>query len=194
MNDQLTLFFAKLFQLAWKAKKAGTIFSASSLGGRIRITLSENSQSRIIQNEAQLNHIISAGEQMDMQQNETTTQSSHETSTNHNNSHTSPGDSDKRPQHKKEFAHTRKQKRPLTSFVPSRQQNSHQRAQHQRYPASQQQQNNKRSHRHINSLDFKYQQPRDKRQYINQRSPEFDSEHRRNYQRKLRSFFKNTQQ
>lgn len=44
MNDQLSPYFAKLFQLAWQAKKDGTLYSASSAGGRIRIKKFENSR------------------------------------------------------------------------------------------------------------------------------------------------------
>lgn len=57
-NDQLTPYFAKLFQAAWKAKKDGLIHSASSLGGRIKVKLHETSQPIVIETEDQLNDIM----------------------------------------------------------------------------------------------------------------------------------------
>lgn len=57
-NDQLTPYFAKLFQAAWQAKKDGQIFSASSLGGRIKVKKCENSPAIIVDTEQQLNEVI----------------------------------------------------------------------------------------------------------------------------------------
>lgn len=57
-NDQLTPYFANLFQLAWKAKKDGKLFSASSLGGRIKVKRSENSSFAIIVMQKQLDEIL----------------------------------------------------------------------------------------------------------------------------------------
>lgn len=57
-NDQLTPYFAKLFQQAWQAKKDGLILSASSLGGRIKVKLTETSQTTLIETEHQLTELI----------------------------------------------------------------------------------------------------------------------------------------
>lgn len=57
-NDQLTPYFAKLFQYAWQAKKEGRIFSASSLGGRIKVKLADNSPVIIIETHHQLDELI----------------------------------------------------------------------------------------------------------------------------------------
>lgn len=57
-NDQLTPYFAKLFQTAWQAKKDGLIHSASSLGGRIKVKLNESSQPISIETEQQLNDLL----------------------------------------------------------------------------------------------------------------------------------------
>lgn len=57
-NDQLSPYFASLFKAAWNAKKNKLIHSASSVGGRIRIRMTENSRIVLIQNENQLNALI----------------------------------------------------------------------------------------------------------------------------------------
>lgn len=62
-NDQLTPYFAKLFQAAWKAKKDGSIFSASSLGGRIKVKLHETSQPVLIETEDQLIDLMNETQQ-----------------------------------------------------------------------------------------------------------------------------------
>lgn len=53
-NDHLTPHFAKLFQLAWNAKKNGELFSASSIGGRIKIRKCESDQPKIVDTEQEL--------------------------------------------------------------------------------------------------------------------------------------------
>lgn len=57
-NDQLTPYFANLFQKAWQAKKNKQLFSASSMGGRIKVRKTENSNFVVIESELQLNDII----------------------------------------------------------------------------------------------------------------------------------------
>lgn len=57
-NDQLTPYFAKLFQTAWQAKKEGKVFSASSLGGRIKVKLIENGPAIPIQSLQQLTKLL----------------------------------------------------------------------------------------------------------------------------------------
>lgn len=66
-NDQLTPYFANLFQLAWKAKKEGKLFSASSLGGRIKVKRSENSSFVIIIMQKQLDEILNGEPNNDAQ-------------------------------------------------------------------------------------------------------------------------------
>lgn len=57
-NDQLTPYFAKIFQAAWQAKKEGIIYSASSLGGKIKVKVNETSRITIIETEQQLNDLV----------------------------------------------------------------------------------------------------------------------------------------
>lgn len=65
-NDQLTPYFASLFQKAWQAKKNKLIHSASSLGGRIKVKKSENSQFITVDSETQLNEVIDNAETVEM--------------------------------------------------------------------------------------------------------------------------------
>lgn len=62
-NDQLTPYFAKLFQTAWNAKSNGRLFSASSTGGRIKVKKTANSPLTTIECEATLHDIINETEQ-----------------------------------------------------------------------------------------------------------------------------------
>lgn len=64
-NDQLTPFFAELFQKAWKEKKANKLFAVSSVGGRIRVRKCENSEYITIETEQQFNDIIDVDTPMD---------------------------------------------------------------------------------------------------------------------------------
>lgn len=57
-NDQLTPYFAKLFQTAWQAKKEGQIFSASSLGGRIKVKLNESGPAMPIESLQQFTKLL----------------------------------------------------------------------------------------------------------------------------------------
>lgn len=57
-NDQLTSYFASIFQAAWKAKKEGLIFSASSLGGKIKVKRFENSPATVVDTHQQLNNLL----------------------------------------------------------------------------------------------------------------------------------------
>lgn len=64
-NDQLTPYFAELFQKAWKAKKANKLIAASSLGGRIKVRKYEFSEYIVIETEYQLNEVIDIDSQTD---------------------------------------------------------------------------------------------------------------------------------
>lgn len=57
-NDQLTPYFANIFQKAWTAKKNKQLHSASSLGGRIKVRKTVNSMYQLIESETQLIDII----------------------------------------------------------------------------------------------------------------------------------------
>lgn len=57
-NDQLTPYFASLFQKAWQAKKNNQLYAASSLGGRIKVRKTEASNFILVQSEAHLSEII----------------------------------------------------------------------------------------------------------------------------------------
>lgn len=65
-NDQLTPYFASLFQKAWQAKKDKLIHSASSLGGRIKIKKTENSNFINVHSEMQLSDVIANTESLEM--------------------------------------------------------------------------------------------------------------------------------
>lgn len=58
LNDHLTPYFNDLFITAFKAKKDGKLFSASSWGGRIRVRQTQNDPPKVIMNVDQLNDII----------------------------------------------------------------------------------------------------------------------------------------
>lgn len=57
-NDQLPSYFAELFQSAWQAKKEGKVYSASSLGGKIKVKQCESSPAIIINTQQQLDEVI----------------------------------------------------------------------------------------------------------------------------------------
>lgn len=57
-NDQLTPYFAEMFQTAWQAKKDKKLFAASSLGGRIKVRKTETSQFIIVQSKQHIMDII----------------------------------------------------------------------------------------------------------------------------------------
>lgn len=57
-NDQLTPYFAEMFQIAWQAKRDKKLFTASSLGGRIKVRKTETSQFIIVQSNQHLMDII----------------------------------------------------------------------------------------------------------------------------------------
>lgn len=58
VSDQLTPFFAKLFQLARAAKRDGKIHQVSSRGGKIRVKKTEHEHYEFIFSEYELNIII----------------------------------------------------------------------------------------------------------------------------------------
>lgn len=66
-NDQLTPYFASLFQSAWKAKKNGQIYSASSLGGRVKVKKFENSSIIMVETQQQLNDIVNSTHETEAQ-------------------------------------------------------------------------------------------------------------------------------
>lgn len=67
-NDQLTPYYAKLFQAAWQAKKDGQIHSASSLGGRIKLKRNESSAAITIETHQQLIDILGENSSIEAQQ------------------------------------------------------------------------------------------------------------------------------
>lgn len=79
-NDQLTPFYASLFQKAWQAKKTNQLYSASSLGGRIKVRKTENSSLKIIQDESELNDVING-----ISLNEVSSNSTSESPNSHSN-------------------------------------------------------------------------------------------------------------
>lgn len=197
VNDQLTPYFAQLFQRAWRAKKDGHIHSASSVGGRIRVKKHENGQSHIIENETQLKEIISSNsEQMDTQHIENESQRSQPSKLNTTESPSSVNSFEARNIRGKVFTHNRKSSitnkptKQQTSYKFRRIQN-HQKTTENQYsrepqlPLSQ-----KRNSRHITDLGHKNQQPLGKRSTKFNTSPDLESRYRRNYQNKLRSFTK----
>lgn len=214
INDQLTPYFANLFQNAWRAKKDGTIFSASSVGGRIKVKKTEQSQPIIVQTESQLNDIISNdGEKVSTHESSSITRT--ETHTNNTKSHRSqtvsqdktesPSSIDSnqvRTIREKTFTHLKHsnsqpkhQNRQFQSNSRARQQLEHNQHQQQRYqqdyPPNPSQ---KRNNRHINSLDYKTQQPHDKRRFTAKHTSNSSGtksrETRSEYQNRLRSYIK----
>lgn len=67
-NDQLTPYYAKLFQAAWQAKKDGHIHSASSLGGRIKVKRNESSAAIAIETQQQLIDMLGENSSIEAQQ------------------------------------------------------------------------------------------------------------------------------
>lgn len=57
-NDQLSPYYAKLFQRAWRAKVDKVIYSASSLGGRIKIKRTKECEAKIVRTDFELDLII----------------------------------------------------------------------------------------------------------------------------------------
>lgn len=70
-NDQLTPYFASLFNIAWNAKKSNQLFSASSLGGRVKVRKNENSSLVLIETKTQLIDIIGDSQSEEMSSNTT---------------------------------------------------------------------------------------------------------------------------
>lgn len=68
-NDQLSPYFAHLFQSAWTAKRNGLLFSATSLGGRIRVRKTANSELITIETDKLLNEIIATTQAQELTQN-----------------------------------------------------------------------------------------------------------------------------
>lgn len=58
VSDQLTPYFARVFQTVRQAKKDGNIHSASSRGGKIRIKVTENSQFQFVFSEYEINQLV----------------------------------------------------------------------------------------------------------------------------------------
>lgn len=209
-NDHLSPYFANLFQCAWKAKKAGSIFSASSLGGRIKIKKHENSMPCTIETETQLNDIIAGTEQMDTEIHHTT-ESLNSHTNNVSNQEKSPQSIDStaaRSIREKAFTHKRQPNHQMKNSQPGPSNRFSQRPNtsnqdrrncyNQPQPTNvhqQQRQQPKRNNRHVNSLDYHQQQPMHKKTtYTSAPStigpPDYSQDHRRQYQNRLRSYVK----
>lgn len=198
-NDQLSPYFAELFQCARKAKTDGQIFSVSSLGGRIRVKKNENSQPRSIINKTQLSDVINNDEQMETQANSNeVSQTSHDVN-NESKNNTSPQSIDSagaREIRGKSFLHTKKQvyKTDNTRQLPNATTNNNNR------PPQHREQYKKRNNRHVNLLDHRSQQPQGKKHKQDQHTqlqsghssrnsvPGESDNYRRQYQNRLRSY------
>lgn len=196
MNDQLTPYFAKVFQSAWQAKKAGAIYSASSLGGRIRVRKFENGPSHIIETETQLKAKLDM-ELMDTQHAQTEATNSQQANDTQSETPKSADSAEARKFREKNFTHIRRPIHPSNrsnqpqssnknSFRTSTRPNNRQtQIDFEPRPTN----NNKRNNRYVNSLEYKSQQPTDKRrQTAPDQQSAYDPQYRRNYQKKLLSY------
>lgn len=209
INDQLTPYYAKLFQLALKEKKAGTIFSASSLGGRVRVRKFENGPSRVVDTDQQLINIIdseqlppappnnqpqSSQSSTDTQQNdkmETTpskneSQQSQQQDVNNIDTPKSFNSAEARKSREKSFTHNRphsnasQPSRRLPLNRFARPPNRFSNNHPQRDLEYPQPYGQKRNNRHITSLEHKNQQPTDKRRLSTTKpSPEYQYQYTR---------------
>lgn len=202
-NDQLSVYFANIFQRAWQAKKEGLLHSVSSLGGRIRVQKAPTSKPTVIMTLEAIEKVISSNEPMppvsqqvtDNQQNQESHQSHAET-THDLNSPQSMDSTAARDIRTKPFRHNRQSdyRSRLATSLPQRQpqqrNNQNKNWEHpQHFP--------KRNNRHVSSLDNRSQQPFNKRGRFNntnntntsqnQNPTEFDNR-RRQYRAQLRSF------
>lgn len=204
-NDQLTPYFAKIFQCAWRAKKDGSIYSASSLGGRIRVKKLENSTPHTIQTEAELAHLIADQMETETQHNEES-QCSHEIDSSHKKviSPQSLDSSGARQIRGKSFSYHRQRSNQTqsnnfqqSSDRPQQKSYSTTNSNHQRNFDQQREKFPKRNNRHVTSLEHHSHQPFTKRNRFtnnhnsppNRNSNEF-RDYRRDYQNRLRSFTK----
>lgn len=202
-NDQLTPYFAKLFQLAWRAKKDGTLHSVSSLGGRIRVKKSENSESHIIETETELNTIIACTEPMETESNGKEKSRNSQTSSitpNKTKSPTSIDSATSRRIRTRPFSHQRQQHHqpnPFSNRISQQSTSNSTRYQHQQQ--QQREQFTKRSNRHVYSLENRSQQPQNKKSRHGNPTnsnalPDHDSgefsDYRRQYRNQLRSYTK----
>lgn len=167
-NDQLTPYFAKLFNKAWTAKKAGTLFAVSSLGGRIRVKKFENGPSTVIDTESQLQYIVDS-EQMEATNTQNEPQHSQMPTENKRGTPNSVDSAEARRIREKEFTHNRQSThihQPNRQQTPSRFSRPPLRHNNQ-YPQRDfdrpQAYGQKRNNRFVTSLDHKSQQPHDKR-------------------------------
>lgn len=209
MNDQLSPYFAKLFQLAWQAKKDVTLYSASSAGGRIRIKKFENSRPVTIEKTDQLQEVIAITDQMDVEtQNDERPQHSQASNTpaQANKSPQSIDSASARSMREKPFTHNRQPQQQTNSSTrpPSSHQvksSRQQPAYPHRYtnPNQQSEPYQKRNSRHVSSLENRSHQPFNKKSRYttnsnfngqSQRNANDSDSYRRNYQNRLRSFVK----
>lgn len=195
-NDQLTPYFAKLFNKAWTAKKAGTLFTVSSLGGRIRVKKFENGPSIVINTESQLQCIVDS-EQMETSNTHTEPQHSQMAPENNRETPKSVDSEEARKIRAKEFTHNRQsthihqQNRQQTPSRFSRPPVRHNNQYTQRDFDRSQAYGQKRNNRFVTSLDHKSQQPNDKRRLTTTNpAAEYSYQYKRDYQNKLRSFTK----
>lgn len=207
INDQLSPYFAKLFQLAWQAKKSGSLFSVTSFGGRIRVKKFENGILHTIETEDHLQDAIAITDQMETENEAQPIQQSHclqdtNSSQHQTDSPVSIDSNSARQLRGKSFSHQRQQHhnhpnhnhQPLSSrnLGPNRHQSNltstHYKSNRQEDP------NAKRNNRHVSSLDSRSYQPTGKRtrRTSNQHDnvPGDFTEYRRQYQNRLRGFTK----
>lgn len=84
VSDQLTPYFAKIFQLARAAKRDRKIFQVSSRGGKIRVKKTEQDFYKFIFSEYELNEIINDETNINTGMANTTKHTKNRTSTNNN--------------------------------------------------------------------------------------------------------------
>lgn len=205
INDQLSPHYAKLFQLAWQAKRSGTLFSASSTGGRIRVKKFESSQPYVIETEADLQCAIDRTEQMDTapQPSEPSQRSYAAKTTQQQQQFDSPEsmNSDRARQLRgKAFSHQRQFKP-----QPARSEQQSSSKHHTNNPPHRQTYNQrreplpKRNNRHVSSLDNRTFQPNGKKTRVTRSDNDDDhldrnqrefKEYSRQYQSRLRGFTK----
>lgn len=207
-NDQLSPYFASIFQLAWHAKKEGSIFSASSIGGRIRVKKHENSTPRTIQTETELTKYIAEQMETESQQNVMSQHSHDKTANNKDTSPQSVDSATARLIRDKPFTHQRQNNNYRIAGnqqASNRSQQASNRSQQKPASTNGNQHSNpnihrestKRNSRHVSSLDHRSQQPFNKKnRYTTNHNSTPDPGtsdfryYRRNYRDRLRSFTK----
>lgn len=203
-NDQLSPYFANIFQLAWRAKKDGCIYSATSIGGRIRVKKHENSSLHTIQTEAELIQYIANQMDTESQPNETSQRSHNKAITSKDNSPKSIDSTAARNIRDKPFTHQRQSNNQAKPTGPQQSSNRFHHRPHTSTNQNYQRNSNnhresfqKRNNRHVTSLDHHSQQPITKKNRYTSNSnstpdpnrSEF-RDYRRQYRDRLRGFTK----